>query len=178
MNQQHPFSQFQLSTSTNSSEYLPTLTMPPKLRSSSSKASSASNVASASIEDNIDDISLVVPDSIGDSFGLETVMDSIKEAQRAIDAITLRLTAQTDSIDATTKHLSKLEHNLDLMNSTITDLPESINMKLATVSQDLRTEFSSTLHNFSTAVHDDITSFRSDTNTCFKKPRYYNRESR
>jgi hypothetical protein len=168
MNQQHPYSQFQLSTSTNSSEYLPTLTMPPKLRSSSSKASSASNVASASTEDNIDDISLVVPDSIGDSFGLETVMDSIKAAQRAIDAITLRLTAQTDSIDATTKHLSKLEHNLDLMNSTITDLPESINMKLATVSQELRTEFSSTLHNFSTAVHDDITSFRSDTNACFK----------
>ncbi|MFN9980426.1 MAG: hypothetical protein ACK53Y_10950 [bacterium] len=74
MNQQHPNSQFRLSTIASSSENLGPFTMPPKLRSSAAKELPTSQVSSTSVPDTQDDI---LPT---DSAGLEIIMEKLRMA--------------------------------------------------------------------------------------------------
>jgi len=69
MKQQHPPSQFWLSTIASSSESLQMIIMPPKLWSLVSKESPTSQVSSASVTDTIDDI------TTDDSTALEMIMN-------------------------------------------------------------------------------------------------------
>jgi hypothetical protein len=66
--------------------------MPPKTRSSTSKNSSTSGLSSTPSDTTVDEVFPVGSDPIEVSDVLVTVMDSIKAANQAIDAITSRLT--------------------------------------------------------------------------------------
>jgi len=72
--------------------------MPPKTRSSIANEKSSRN-STTQVDDLLEDTVLTPTDSLDDTAVLETVMDSIMAVQRAIDAITLRLTTHSTSID-------------------------------------------------------------------------------
>jgi len=162
MNQQHPNSQFRLSTIASSSENIRPFTMPPKLRSSAAKELPTSQVSSTSVPDTQDNI---LPT---DSAGLEIIMEKLRMAQCDIDTISLRLTQHSVFIETTTKTIETLANDITSVNDTITNLPSKIDMKLETAYQDLRSEFSSDLKDLGTQLATQISSNHHDTNTCFK----------
>jgi hypothetical protein len=99
--------------------------VPPK--TGSSAANEVSSRASTTQVDNIiNDVVLATSDSIDDVAVLATVMDSIKAAQHAIDAIALRLTTQSTSIDTVTTNLSTLEDEVQQVRHKVNDLPATI----------------------------------------------------
>jgi len=141
--------------------------MPPKTRSSLGNEKS-SRTSTTQVDDLLEDTVLTPPDSLDDTAVLATVMDSIKAAQRAIDAITLRLTTHSTSIDTVTKNLSVLADDVKEVCHTVDNLPTLFDAKLEAVSENLRSDFSTTLTTFRTDFAEGFTSYRSDTNACFK----------
>jgi hypothetical protein len=151
--------------------------MPPKTRSSVSNDSNTSNRSASTIDDPVEHVS--PPDSIDDSTVLATVLDSIKAAQRAIDAITLRLTNHSNAIDATTKNIVTLEHEFKsihhslvelpkIVDTKLTDFQQNVELKVETIQDDLRHEFSTNLITLGNQLNSVISSNQDDTNTCFK----------
>ncbi len=141
--------------------------MPPKTGSSAANEVSSRD-STTQVDNIINDVVLATSDSIDDVAVLATVMDSIKAAQHAIDAIALRLTTQSTSIDTVTTNLSTLEDEVQQVRHKVNDLPALFDMKLDTVTKQLHDDFSTTLKTFGTDFTDEFTSYHSDTNACFK----------
>jgi len=130
--------------------------MPPKTRSSTSQNSSTSGPSSTPRDPTVDEAFPLSSEHLDDSDVLATFMDSIKAANRTIDAITL-LTAQTASIDTNTK-----------MGNTILDFPKLVDVKLETIQESLRSNFSDSLSSFRNKFLQDLSSQRDATELCFK----------
>ncbi len=111
--------------------------MTPTTRSSVSNDLAHSNRSSSTNDDKVDIIITVTNDSIDDSAVLATVLDSIKAAQRAIDAITLRLTNHSTAIDTTVKNITTLEHDVRSIHHSVHELPSIFDKKLASIHQDV-----------------------------------------
>jgi hypothetical protein len=82
--------------------------MPPTTRASTSKPPSTTDMPDITpgiIPNEVSNLELCSP-TIDDSDVLATVMESIKATNRAIDAISSRLSSHTASIDDTTKKIA------------------------------------------------------------------------
>jgi hypothetical protein len=95
-------------------------------------------------------------------------MDSIKATNRAIDMITQRLTAQTTSIDTHTKMIAILDSAVKEMGTTILDFPKMVDVKLSTIQETLRLDFSTSLQSFGHTFIQDLLSQHDSTELCFK----------
>jgi len=95
-------------------------------------------------------------------------MDSIKATNQAIDMITQRLTAQTTSIDTHTKMIAILDSAVKEMGTAILDFPQMVDVKLNTIQETLRSDFSTSLQSFGQTFIQDLLSQRDSTELCFK----------
>jgi hypothetical protein len=149
--------------------------MPPKTRSSTSKALPPSDVASTPTDDRLDDVSPSVSNPFDDHNVLAKVLDSIKATndsvkanQAAIDAINLKLASHSASIDSTTMALVTLDDTVTALNHTIAALPNGLDTQLSTAKQVLRSKFLTKLGSLSNQLYQDLSSHCDDTNTYFK----------
>ena len=144
--------------------------MPPTTRSSSMNSVPIPGIDSSSSDSTtpIGAVPILDTNSIKDSDVLATVMDSIKATNRAIDMITQRLTAQTTSIDTHTKMIAILDSAVKEMGTTILDFPKMVDVKLSTIQETLRLDFSTSLQSFGHTFIQDLLSQHDSTELCFK----------
>jgi hypothetical protein len=144
--------------------------MSPTKRSSTSKPpptlDSTSTPSDTTIVDEVPTLDGSIP--IDDYDVLATVMDSIKAANRAIDAISLRLTAQTASIDSNTKLIAILDDTVMELGTTVNAFPKTFDTKITTIQENLRSEFSHSLNSFGNKFLQDLSAQREGTELCFK----------
>jgi len=82
--------------------------------------------------------------------------------------ITQRLTAQTTSIDTHTKMIAILDSAVKEMGTTILDFPKMVDVKLSTIQETLRLDFSTSLQSFGHTFIQDLLSQHDSTELCFK----------
>jgi len=136
----------------------------PTTRSSTSKSASFAD-ASTSVDLSEDSS---VPSTPVDVYDLQALMLSIQANQKTIEAINNRLTEHADSLESTSKTLINLDTTIQEVCATVTEIPQAFDVKLETIQQGLRSDFSAAVASLGNNFYKDLSAHHIDTTECFK----------
>jgi hypothetical protein len=134
----------------------------PTTRSSNSK--SATSFADASTSFDFSDELSIVSTQV-DICDLKTLMLSIQVNQKMIEAINSCLTEHPTSLESTFKILTDLDNTVQAVRTTVTNLPNTFDVKLETVQQDLCSDLMTALGN---TFYTDLSKHHVEMTECFK----------